>query len=37
MMTIQGPYENEHEHVEGFDELENMETYVDIEVILQPD
>jgi hypothetical protein len=27
----------EHEHVEGFDKLANLETCVDMEVILQPD
>jgi hypothetical protein len=35
LMRKQGPYE--HEHVEGFDKLANMETCADMEVILQPD
>jgi hypothetical protein len=35
MMIKQGPYE--HEHVEGFDKLVNLETCADMEVILQPD
>jgi predicted metal-dependent hydrolase len=35
LMSRQGPYE--HEHVEGFDKLENLETCADMEVILQPD
>ena len=34
-MSRQGPYE--HEHVEGFDKPDNMETYVDMEVTLQTD
>jgi hypothetical protein len=29
----QAPYE--HEYVEGFDKLENLETYADMEAILQ--
>jgi len=33
-MKIQAPYE--HEHVEGFDKLANLEVYVDMEVVLQP-
>jgi hypothetical protein len=35
LMRKQGPYE--HEHVEGFDKLENMEICADMEVILQHD
>jgi hypothetical protein len=35
LVRKQGPYE--HEYVEGFDKLENLETYADMEVILQPD
>jgi hypothetical protein len=35
LMRKQGPYE--HEHVEGFDKMENLETCADMEVILQPD
>jgi hypothetical protein len=31
-MRKHSPYE--HEHVEGFDKLENMETYADMEVTL---
>jgi hypothetical protein len=34
-MRKQGPYE--HEHVEGFDKLTNLETCADMEVILQTD
>jgi hypothetical protein len=34
-MRRQGPYE--HEHVEGFDKLANLENCVDMEVTLQPD
>jgi hypothetical protein len=34
-MSRQGPYE--HEHVEGFDKLANLETYTDMEVTLQHD
>ena len=34
LMRIQGPYE--HDHVEGFDELDNRETRADMEVTLQP-
>jgi hypothetical protein len=34
LMNKQAPYE--HEHVEGFDKMENLEFYVDIEAILQP-
>jgi hypothetical protein len=30
-MSKQGPYE--HEHVEGFDKLENLETCADMEII----
>jgi hypothetical protein len=33
-MNKQAPYE--HEHVEGFDKLENMDVCVDMEAILQP-
>ena len=35
LMRKHGPYE--HEYVEGFDKLENMETCADMEVILQLD
>jgi hypothetical protein len=35
LMSKQGPYE--HEHVEGFDKLANLETCADMEVTLQPD
>jgi hypothetical protein len=35
LMSRQGPYK--HDHVEGFDELANRETCVDMEVTLQPD
>jgi hypothetical protein len=34
LMNKQAPYE--HEHVEGFDKLENLEVCVDMEAILQP-
>jgi hypothetical protein len=34
-MSRQGPYE--HEHVEGFDKIANMETCADMEVTLQHD
>jgi hypothetical protein len=34
LMTKQGPYE--HEYVEGFDKLTNVETCADMEAILQP-
>ena len=33
-MNKQAPYE--HEHVEGFDNLENLEVCVDMEAILEP-
>jgi hypothetical protein len=35
LMRKQGPYE--HEYVEGFDKMANLETCADMEVILQPD
>jgi hypothetical protein len=35
MMRKLGPYE--HEHVEGFDKLANLETCTDMEVTLQHD
>ena len=35
LMSRQGPYE--HEHVEGFDKLANLETCADMEVTLQHD
>jgi hypothetical protein len=34
LMNKQAPYE--HEHVEGFDKLANLEVHVDMETILQP-
>jgi hypothetical protein len=34
LMNKHGPYD--HEHVEGFDKMENLEVYVDMEAILQP-
>jgi hypothetical protein len=34
LMSKQSPYE--HEHVEGFDKMENLETCADMEVTLQP-
>jgi hypothetical protein len=33
-MNKQAPYE--HAHVEGFDKLENLDVYADMEAILQP-
>jgi hypothetical protein len=33
-MNKQAPYE--HEHVDGFDKLENLEVCADMETILQP-
>jgi hypothetical protein len=35
LVSRQGPYE--HEHVEGFDKLANLETSVDMEVTIQHD
>jgi N-acetylmuramoyl-L-alanine amidase CwlA len=35
LVRRKGPYE--HKHVEGFDKLANLETYVDMEVTMQHD